>query len=244
MVTKTVRVLLLQARTPGDPARAHEVACFARASGLPAERFTTWDLLDGPPSAAALEAHDAVMVGGAGDFLVSAGDLPHFEPILDGLRELVAEGTPTFASCFGYQLLVHALGGEVSYDPARAEVGTFELGLTDEGRDDPLFGSLPGRFPAQLGHKDRALRHPAGVPNLAGSERSPYQALRVPGAPIWATQFHPELRAEDNVWRYNTYLREYGGADDPVARQRVIDSHRPSPEATDLLRRFLELIFG
>ena len=75
--------------------------------------------------------------------------------------------------------LVRALDGEVIHDPDNTEVGTYELTLTAEGRADELFGGLPDRFLAQMGHKERAFRYPAGIPNLASSERSPLQALPV-----------------------------------------------------------------
>jgi len=239
-----LKILLLQARAPGDASRDHERECFARASGLAQEQLVIHDLTAGPPSAAATAACDAVMVGGAGEFYVSKGDLPEHERTLDWFRWLAADGPPTYASCFGYQLMVAALGGEIINDPERLEVGSFDLTLTDVGRADPLFGQLPTTFIAQLGHKDRATRHPDGVPNLAGSALSPFQALRIPGRPVWASQFHPELRHTDNIWRYERYLEIYGEHHDEDERRAVIDAHRPSPEASGLIRRFVELVFG
>ncbi len=38
---------------------------------------------------------------------------------------------------------IDALGGDVIHDPDNTEVGTFEVELTDAGRQDPLFGDLP-----------------------------------------------------------------------------------------------------
>ena len=68
---------------------------------------------------------------------------------------------PAFASCWGFQALARALGGEVVTDLVRAEVGTFEIQLTAAGRSDPLFGPLGERFLAQLGHQDVVTRLPA-----------------------------------------------------------------------------------
>ena len=50
--------------------------------------------------------------------------------------------------------------------------------LTEEGASDPLFGQLPRRFIAQMGHFDRAIELPSGVPNLATSvaSKAPAQA--------------------------------------------------------------------
>jgi len=236
-----MRILLLQARPAGDPMLAHEHGCFAVRTGLPSHAIVPHDLLGGPPSLPVLREYDALMVGGSGDYYVSKGNLPHFEATLDFLRGVVDLGHPTFASCFGFQSLVRALGGELVYDPARAEVGTFEMELTAEGRIDPLLGTLPARFDAQLGHNDRVISLPGGVVHLASSALCEFQALRIPGKPIWATQFHPELDRETNLDRFRRYRANYSGhiADLDTAE----GGFRESPESSGLLMDFLELVF-
>lgn len=222
---------------------AHELRCFSERLGVSLENVVPHDLvIDGAPSLRALREHDALMIGGSGDHYVSKSDLPGLERTLDLLREVADAGHPTFGSCFGYHLLVRALGGVIVHDPERSEVGTFELALTDAGRADPLFSTLPPRFDAQLGHKDRATSHPVGVENLAASELSPLQALRVPGKPIWATQFHPELGRDTCVDRYRAYLASYGSGVPDADAQRAIDGFRESPHASDLLRRFARFV--
>lgn len=240
----TPSILLLQARLSDDPMREQEVECFVTQSGLPRESFTAWNLTEGSPSMREVRTHDAVMVGGSGDFYVSKRDLPHFDPLLELLREIVEARHPTFASCFGYQCLVEALGGEILHDPMNIEVGTFELTLTEAGQGDPLLSTLPETFSAQMGHKDRATSHPPGLTNLAGSRRSPYQAFRIPDAPIWATQFHPELSGEANLARYRYYLNGYAGHLTKSEVQATFDRFQPSPEASHLLKDFLKLVFA
>lgn len=237
-------MLLLQARVPGDPVRGEELRSFAERAGLPVECFEPWDLLAGVPSADHVRRFDAVMMGGSGDFYVSRGNLPSHEDLLEILVGLVDRKVPTFASCFGFQYLVSALEGEVVHDPGRTEVGTYELWLTEEGRRDPLFGQLPERFWAQLGRKDRAARLPRGVENLAASESCPYQALRVRGRPIWASQFHPELDGESNRRRFFVYRKGYVPSLGPAELEEAAARFRDSPHASTLLRRFVELVFG
>lgn len=244
MSLSSLRILLLQARNPGDPIRAQEVHCFARHTGVAAERIVAHDLLRGPPTLDEVRAHDALMVGGSGDFYVSKDDLPELERTFELLREVAVLGHPTFASCYGYHCFVKALGGSILHDPERREVGTYPLTLTDAGRADPLFGSLPQRFDAQLGHRDRASAHPAGVANLAASERSPFQALRIPGQPVWATQFHPELDRAGSAERLRVYLAAYAPDLADADRERLEAQFGESPHTSDLLRRFLELVFG
>jgi GMP synthase (glutamine-hydrolysing) len=237
------KILLLQARRADDPMASHEHVCFVDGCGLPAENVVPSDLCSGPPSLARLRGYDALMVGGSGDYYVSEANLPHFAGLLELLRDVVEVGLPMFASCFGYQSLVEALGGEIVFDPANTEVGTFELKLTEEGRSDELFGGLPPKFDAQMGHKDRAVSHPEGIPNLASSEASPFQALRVPNKPIWASQFHPELDRRANEDRYRHYLEGYASHMTAEEREAAFERFRESPQASGLLRRFIELVF-
>ena len=103
----------------------------------------------------------------------------------------VEEEHPLFASCFGFQALVVGLGGTVIKDVPHAEVGTYELTLTEEGKTDDLFSTFPHHFNAQLGHQDRASIMPSMAINLAYSERCPYQAFTIKDKPVYATQFHP-----------------------------------------------------
>ncbi len=184
------------------------------------------------------------MVGGSGDYYVSKGNLPRFGEILELLSDVVAHDHPTFASCFGFQLLVKALGGEIVNDAVGMEVGTYDLTLTEAGQKDELLGGLPRRFPAQLGRKDRAARLPPGCINLASSERCPFQALRVPQKPIWATQFHPELSGEENRVRFDRYQKGYASVMSEAERKMASSRFRESPETLILIPRFLKLVFG
>lgn len=184
------------------------------------------------------------MVGGSGDYCVSQNNLPHQEETFDFLRHVVAIGLPTFASCFGFQLLVQALGGEVLYDAENLEVGTFELELTAAGLEDELFRSLPRTFRAQLGRKDRAAALPEQAVNLATSRRSPYQALRIPRAPIWASQFHPELDRSTNLGRYRRYAEAYAGILSLEEQERAVANFEESPQAARLLAAFIDLVFA
>ena len=159
------------------------------------------------------------------------------------LVSVVDIGHPTFASCFGFQMLVQALGGRIVYDPDTMEVGTYELKLSEAGKKDGLFGQLPPAFMAQLGHKDKADRLPEGVVNLASSENSRYQAIRIPEKPIWATQFHPELTGKENLKRFHRYLDGYASMMSPEEVEQTLARFSDSPETDDLIPRFLRTVF-
>jgi GMP synthase (glutamine-hydrolysing) len=240
--TMTMKILLLQARHYSDTARLDERLSFAKRAGLPEEAIVPYDLLSGSPVLAEVQKYDALMIGGSGEYYVSKENLPGFLPLLELLGEVTVIGHPTFASCFGFQLLVKALGGEIVYDADNMEVGTYRLTLTESGHADDLFGYLPATFMAQLGHKDRAGRLPNGVESLAFSDRSPCQAIRVPGKPIWATQFHPELTAEENLSRFRRYMEGYAHMMSQEELGETLSRFEPGPESEELIPRFLELI--
>lgn len=234
------RYRLLQARTAEEPVLAEERAAFAEKLGVPLETILPYDLLEGTASYADVtEGVDAVLVGGSGKFSIYHDD-PWLAPFVETLGELAARQFPTFASCFGFQGLVVALGGRVQRDPLGSEVGSYELTLTDEGRADPLFGALPEPFVAQQGHKDRALDLPSGAVWLARSVRCPYQAIRV-GEVVYATQFHPELSCDDNRLRFQRYFDDYSEVFGAAKAQEMLEAFRPSVDACGLLRRFGEL---
>ena len=240
-----MRYLLLQARLPQDPIREEECRSFAEALGVPGRAVNAWNVVtEGAPPESSFASHDALLVGGSGDFLVSQGDMPHLDSLLAFLRDAVDREYPTFASCFGFQCLTEALGGEIVYDPDGAEVGTYDVRLTAAGGADPLFETLPDQFAAQLGRKDRAQTLPPGVVNLATSRRCPSQAFRVVDKPIWASQFHPELTEASNRQRFLAYMANYQQVMGPGALRAAAARFRPSPQASSLLRRFARLLSG
>jgi len=236
-------ILLLQARQADDSAKEEERASFAEMSDLQLDQIVPFDLLTQALSMEQILEHDGLMIGGSGAYYVTKGNLPRFQEVLAVLRQVVDVGHPTFASCFGFQLLVEAMGGHVVYDPDNMEVGTYQLLLTAAGRQDELFSYLPSTFRAQLGHKDRASVLPQGTLNLAASENATLQAFRVPGKPIWATQFHPELTKEENLKRFNRYLDGYASLMSQEEIRQSIARFDHSPEANELLKRFLRIAF-
>ena len=86
------------------------------------------------------------------------------------LRSVVEASIPTLGICYGHQLLAHALGGQVGYNPRGREVGTVSVQLLPDGKADPLLGVMPASFPAQVSHSQSVLVLPEGATPLARSE--------------------------------------------------------------------------
>jgi len=239
-VPESLRFLLLQVRNADDPMQQHEQLAFARALEIDAERCEVLDLLATRPSPAQLDANDVVLLGGSGDYSAT-GEGEWLDRSLDVLCELVDRRQPTFASCWGFQAMARALGGTVVRDPDTAEVGTHQLFLTEAGSDDPVFSSLQTEFLAQMGHEDCVSTLPEGATGLAFSHRNAHQAYRLEQAPVYCTQFHPELTREDlrlRVKAYPQYIERITG----MTTDEFVATLDDTPEAAGLLKRFVETV--
>ena len=76
------------------------------------------------------------------------------------------------------------------------------------------------------------------------TENAPYQAVRIPGKPIWATQFHPELTGQENLDRFHRYMEGYAGMMDEGEIQKTLQRFGDSPETDQMIGRFLEIVFS
>lgn len=237
---KELRYLLIQIRTPDDPMRQQEVGCFARAIECDPSAIATFDLLTGVPDDRQLDEVDALLIGGSGDYS-AAGENAWLDRTLKGLRRIIDLGKPTFASCWGFQAFARAAGGRCIHDPAHAELGTIELRLTEEGCSDPLFGTLPNPFHGQAGHEDHVVELPPGAVLLASSDSVANQAFKFADAPIYCTQFHPELDRTAFLQRVTTYPRYV----ERIAGTTVTEfakQCRDTPRTRQLLKRFAAMI--
>ncbi len=235
----TVRVILLQARA--EPyIQQQEVDCFADRSGILADQITTISVLTDPLGASLLDDCDALMIGGAGAY-DAWRDYDWMPALLELSRESTRRKVPTFGSCWGHQILARALGGEVQHDGAKAEMGTCYVDLTDAGVSDELMGTLPRRFYANQGHHDRVTVLPPGAVELAVSDTQPHQAFRMGDAPVFGTQFHPELDAASERERLIFYRNHYPEGGDDAAFAAKLESLHDTTHADDLLRTFLKL---
>ena len=139
-----------------------------------------------------LDAYGAVLVfGGA----MHADHEEHHPWLRDEnflLQRLLGLQVPMLGVCLGAQLIAKAAHAEVG-PSSEPEVGWYPVELTEEARDDELFGGLPERFDAFQWHY---YTHgiPAGAVELA---RSPVctQAFRL-GDRAWGIQFHAEVTEE------------------------------------------------
>jgi GMP synthase (glutamine-hydrolysing) len=154
------------------------------------------------------------------------------------LCDAVAAELPVLGVCYGHQLLAHALGGRVDYNPRGREIGTWEIERLPASTDDPLIGTLPLRFLAHATHLQTVVQPPPGAVVLARSALDECQAIRF--APrAWGLQFHPEfgVREMRGYLRARSEAIDYEGLD----VQTLLRGVRSCADARAVLRRFTKL---
>lgn len=230
------RDLLISLRDPTDPMAQQELRCFRDTAGLP--NLEMVHASAAPLDDRLLDEARMFFFGGSGAYSV-LDPHPWVRQMLDFLVRVVDRKVPAWASCFGFQGLSLALGGEVNRDDLRQELGAFPIDLTGAASDDPIFGPLPATFHAQLGHHDHVDRLPSGVTLLATGRKIHNQAFKVDNAPFWATQFHPELNKSTTSERWNYYRSHY--ADDEASAAAIDRAMAEAPDTLEVqtvMRRF------
>lgn len=233
-----MKILLIQLRD--EPvSRDHELSCILEKSALNQEDIVVLDVFQRLPKVEDLQGMDAVIIGGSGDYLVSAGDIPEeVQAVGTLITEARHRKIPLLGICFGAQIMAHTQGGRVELDKENQELGTFEIEKLTSAEKCPVFSLLPEKFDVQLGHKDHITVLPEGAINLAKSERSSVQAFIFPGEPTYALTFHPELDVEDIVWRLDYYAENYGLSKD--VRDAIVNASRKAVHGTKPLQAFLD----
>jgi GMP synthase-like glutamine amidotransferase len=135
---------------------------------------------------------DAIVAMGGPMSANDEAELPWLRDEKQLIGDAVRAGTPFWGVCLGVQLLAAALGSRVYPGPA-PEVGLLPVALTREGRDDPVFASLPEELVTLQWHGD-TYDLPAGATRLARSPAYENQAFRFERA--YGVQFHLEVSAE------------------------------------------------
>jgi GMP synthase (glutamine-hydrolysing) len=101
-------------------------------------------------------------------------------------------GKAVLGICLGSQILARAYGADNHLGIAR-EFGWHGIGVTAEGRADPLLSALGGEFTIFEWHAD-TFSLPEGAVRLASSPVAENQAFRI-GRAVYGTQFHFEANS-------------------------------------------------
>ena len=234
------KLLLLQIRD--EPrVRIEEHHSFCDYSGLARQQLDIHNTFDKPLfGAEILEGYDALIVGGASEASVLEPQQYPFVPASIALmRHCIEVDFPVFASCFGFQLAVLALGGAITRNEGEFEMGTVDISLTPAAKVDPLFHDVPDGFAAVSVHRERSADCPPGAEMLAFTQ-SCCHAFKVDERRFWAFQFHPEVDRARLIQRLTIFKNHYTRGDEHL--QQVLDSAEETPYSNDLVRKFVDRI--
>lgn len=236
-----LKILLMQIRDD-TVTRLEEFEEFVRYSGLGPEQFSVLDVFREPFfDKSCLDGYDALFVGGSSDASVTKPDVyPFVESAKRLLVHCLEQEIPVFASCFGFQVAVEALGGKVIVDKDRMEMGTYPLWLTEAAADDLLFQDVPNGFWAVSGHKERAVVLPEDAILLAYSDLCPYHAFKIANKPFYGFQFHPEVDARDLGIRIKRYQDRYLDEEDQL--KDILQNLQNTAIANELIAKFVDRV--
>ena len=235
-----MKILLLQIRNE-QRVRQEEFNSFVQFSGLSPDHFDVLNVFDKPHfDHSVIEGYDALIVGGASEASVLEPDnYPFVHSCVHLLSHCIDIALPVFASCFGFQLAVLALGGKIICDEKDFEMGSIPISLSAAAKDDLLFADTADNFLAVAVHRERAPILPEQCQLLAYTKICPH-AFKVKGKPFWAFQFHPEVDKAILVERLTIYKNHYTEGDQHL--DEVLSSSKETPESNALVRKFVDRI--
>lgn len=103
-------------------------------------------------------------------------------------------GVPILGICYGMQLLVHLLGGEVR-SQAHSEYGRATM---ETLAADPILTEVPSPDVVWMSHMDAAVKLPEEWQTLARTEGCAQVIVRHSSRPLYGFQFHPEVHHTPN----------------------------------------------
>lgn len=231
---------LLQIRKDAG-VREEEATTFCRYAEINREQLDVHNVFDEPHfDSNILNGFDGLFIGGASEASVlEPENYPFLEDGFQLIRDCLEREIPVFASCFGFQLAIIALGGVITRNTDDFEMGTLAISLAETASEDPIYQGIHNPFYAVSVHQESAHALPENCSSLAFTEVCQH-SFRVDNKPFWAFQFHPELDRATLVERLGVYQAKY--TEDGNHYQKIIDNLVETPEANKLVRNFVEYV--
>ncbi|MBB3287266.1 MULTISPECIES: type 1 glutamine amidotransferase [Rhizobium] len=158
-------------------------------AGADVEWFRPWS---GEALPGETASHDALVVLGGEQSARDDDTHPYLPELARLMRRFEGEDKAVLGICLGSQILARAYEAENLLGTAH-EFGWKTIGLTDEGRKDPLLANVGDEFTIFEWHSD-TFTLPDGATRLAANGVTRNQAFRI-GRATYGTQFHFEANA-------------------------------------------------
>lgn len=235
-----IRILLMQIREHAA-VKDEELHCFVKYSGLKKHQFTILDVFKDPSfDTKMIDNFDALFVGGASSANVLLDDtFPFLQNSRDLLSYCINKKIPVFASCFGFQLAVQSLNGEIIHQENDFEMGTVPIKISPKGREDILLNDVPDNFYGVSVHQQKAIVAPPNTEVLAYTDEC-IHVIKVVDCPFWAFQFHPEVDLSVLTHRLGVYSDKY--TKDSEHFENIIKNACETPESNLLLIKFVNRV--
>jgi GMP synthase (glutamine-hydrolysing) len=137
------------------------------------------------PSEQIAQLHPRGFILSGGPAGVYAPDAPHLPDVI------LKANVPILGICYGMQLLVYHLGGQVNPSDKR-EYGLTTVSISQS--DVSLFNNIADSdITVWMSHGDRVTQLPPGFQALAKSTNSEYAAIGDTNRKLYGLQFHPEV---------------------------------------------------
>jgi GMP synthase (glutamine-hydrolysing) len=137
-----------------------------------------------------LERNPSAIILSGGPASVYAQGAP---PTPDGL---LSAGVPVLGICYGFQLIIRDLGGEVARTGS-GEYGATTLAVAPAAAGTQgggvLLAGLPEAQRVWMSHGDTCVRAPDGFTVTASTPGTPAAVAERPAAGLYGMQFHPEV---------------------------------------------------
>ena len=180
-----------------------------------------------------LTKNDAVILTGSHS-MVTHEELWSLE-VEKWLPKLIDEEVPLLAICYGHQLLAKSLGGVSGYHENGMEIGSVDINLEENAKNDEIFSKLQNSFKAHTIHSQTVIKLPKNATRLAFNNHDKNHAFRV-GNCAWGVQFHPEF--DKNIM--NLYIKEVAKKKD-LDVEKLISFSENTNVATIILKEFERL---
>jgi GMP synthase (glutamine-hydrolysing) len=155
------------------------------------------------------------------------------------LARAVALDKPVLGIGYGHQLLAHGLGGEVRHNPRGREIGTVDVKLNSNAKNDPLFGRFAELLHLPVAHRQAVVRLPPQASVLGTTQLDPHHIVRY-GSTAWGVQFHPEFDA--NIVRAYIDASRDDMLREGLDPEAIWHSATDTADGTFVLRRFAEIV--